>query len=77
MKIEIVNENLVEIRKSKDYELQINDGEIITINKWIVECDREVDNDWNIINGKDIYDKLDDDMQIEIDDFVMDININD
>jgi len=84
MKIEITNENLVSYRVSKDFEItfEIQTGKkekeeiTLTLNKWALESDNEIDNDWNFDEeSRKIYDQLDEDIQSEIDDFVLEIKL--
>jgi len=60
---------------NKDFDIELDNGEVITVNKYIYESDNETDGDWNIIDGKEIYDKLTDDKQDEVDDFINNIKL--
>jgi len=68
--MKITNEYLVSIRKSKDFTIELDNGKEIIINKWIVEDDNEVDNEWNFVEGQQIFDKLSEEEQDKVSDFI-------
>ena len=78
MKIKITEEYCSYFRRTNEYkiECEISKGKIIELSfcKWIVESDNETDNgtDFDETSQK-IYDKLDEEQQIEIDDFLIEL----
>lgn len=71
MKIEIKDEILKGYRISKDFVLELEDGTELTVNKYAFEDDIETDNDYDFDDkSKEIFDKLPEEQQDEITDFI-------
>lgn len=71
MKIEIKDEILKGYRISKDFVLELEDGTELTVNKYVFEDDIETDNDYDFDDkSKEIFDKLPEEQQDEITDFI-------
>ena len=80
MKIETTYENLSYYKKSTDYtiECEVDEGKFIKLDfcKWVVEGEHEAtDNgtDFDEASQK-IYDGLDEEVQTEIDDYMLELN---
>jgi len=71
-KIQLFSEYTTCNRVSKEYELELPDGEILKVNKWWIESDHETDNDYEIVN-KELYDKQTEELQDEILDFISEL----
>lgn len=80
MNIELTGTNFVSRRVSKDFTLKLETPagtKTIVVNKWAEESWHDNDSDHNIIEGKDIYDSLSDEEQVEVDDFISELSLND
>jgi hypothetical protein len=80
MKIKTINEVLVSHKVSKDFiiEAEISKGNFVELelNKWAYEDNIEVDADWEFTEeSQKIYDSLDEEIQTEIDDYILEIKI--
>jgi uncharacterized protein (UPF0264 family) len=76
MKIETTREEIVNYYTSKDFDIEINGTDEITINKWAREGEHEMpESDWDFVDGKDIYDKMSEEDQDEFTDFVNSLTV--
>ena len=73
--MKVVNEYTQSCRISKDITIELDNGKEIMVNKSVYENSNEYEPEWEIIEGKEIYDDLPEDKQIKFDDFVDDYDI--
>ena len=74
--MKIINEELVSCKISKNYEIELDDGNVLLVNKWIYEDDIETDNDYEIDEKSlESFNKLSEEKQDQIRDFINDITI--
>lgn len=77
MKIIIEDKRLQSFRISRDFDILIDNKIKLTFNKYYLEDDYETDADYSFDDkSKKIFDKLTEEQQDEISDFINDININ-
>ncbi len=71
--MKILNEHTTQTRINKYFELLLDDKQIIKINKWAHDddCDWDFDDD----ESKQTYEKLSDDEQLKVDDFINDLKL--
>ena len=73
--MKITNEYLQYRRVSKDLTIELDNGKEIMVNKSVYDNDNEYEPEWEIIEGKEIYDNLSEDKQNEVDDLISDYDI--
>lgn len=73
----MLSNELASIRISRDFEIELENGDTITINKWIYENEKMGgdDNGWEILEGNEIYNKMSEEKQDKFYDFVSNLNI--
>lgn len=78
--MQIVNEDLISMRISKEYEIEIDETKTIIINKWIYEDsygNSDYDNDWEILpESQKTYDELSEEEKDQLNDFISEISIS-
>lgn len=76
MKIEIKDEILKGYRISKDFVLELEDGTELIVNKYAYEDNIETNSDYDFDDkSKEIFDKLPEEQQDEITDFINEIKL--
>jgi len=73
-KFRLLSDELVSMRISRDFEIELENGDVIAINKWLYESnDGSDDIGWEITEGRKIYDKMSEEEQDQFYDFVLDL----
>jgi len=74
--MKITNEFLLSSSKSKEYTLELKDGTELIFSKYVYFDDLEDDSDWKFDDdSQKIYNKLPDDIQDDIYDFILEIKV--
>jgi len=72
----VVENRLVSMQISRDFKIGLENGETVTINKWIQESNDGGDNnDWSIKEGQKIYDKMSEEEQDKFYDFISELSV--
>ena len=75
-KFRVVGDSLVEMKISRDFMIELENGEIITINKWIYETHNEAESDWDVIAGRgEYYNKMSEEDQDALYDFIQKLSV--
>jgi hypothetical protein len=75
MEIKLTHEEVTYLNKVKEYEIKLPNGTILKFRKsWMESNYGDYDNDWEWVdNSEELYNKLSDDEQIEVDDFMLEL----
>lgn len=78
MKIETTNEYCSYFRRANEYtiECEVDENKFIKLDltKWVVDSDNETDNGFDFDeDSQKIYDELDEEVQTEIDDYILEL----
>ena len=73
----VLSNELVSMRVSRDFEIELENGETITVNKYEYHYDHEDDADWDIIDGKEHHEAMSEEDQDKFYDFVQDLSVMD
>jgi len=74
--MKINNEYCTYYRISKEFEIELDNGDILNVCKWLIDSDSETDSDYEFTaeSQKD-FDKLPEEQQEDIIDFINDIKL--
>lgn len=75
--MKLTNKETIIYNVRKQFTIELDNGKEINIDKWQFEDGNEVDSDWDFSTGDDIdlYNSLNDEEQIEFDDFVLELTL--
>ncbi len=76
-KFEVINDQLVSLRVSRDFTIETEKGDIIVVNKYAydgedVACE---EGDYDIIDGNNVYKKMSEEDQDAFYDFVQELEV--
>jgi hypothetical protein len=76
-KFRILSDEIVEYQISRDFEIELEDGDTITVNKWLMDSSNMSENDWDFVDdaSKKRHNKLSEDDQDAFFDFISNIKI--
>lgn len=73
--MKLLDENISLNKIVKTFDIDLGNGEVITVQKWQIESDWETDADWSVIENVKAYEMLSDNNKNRVDDFVNELSL--